>query len=98
MSNSLRLRARYRVCGENQAKAVVRPDVMRPRRLGSDRQRELLKAPLNRYVGPHQFIPKAEQHQDLQGRQGCWELGRMKLGGIEPFLHGEGLRCPISLQ
>jgi hypothetical protein len=22
----------------------------------------------------------------------------MKLGSIEPFLHGEGLRCPVFLQ
>src|ERR1035438_9758766 len=56
MSNSLRLPAPYRVPGENQAKAVVRSGIMRPRRLGSDPQRELLKHPLARYVGPHQFI------------------------------------------
>ena len=31
-------------------------------------------------------------------RAGKREHARLRLGSIEPFLHGKGLRCPVSLQ
>jgi len=54
--------------------------------------------PLARWFSPHHFISKTEQTHNLQGACGSSELGRMKLGDIEPLLHCQGLIGPVFLQ
>jgi len=45
-----------------------------------------------------QGIPKTQQPKSLQGWQGGWELGRMKLGDVEPLLHRLGLHTAVSFE
>jgi len=44
------------------------------------------------------FIAKTEQGQNLQRREGSGELGRSKLGSVEPLLHCQGLNGSVSFQ
>ena len=46
----------------------------------------------------HQRISKTQQPKDFQGWQGGGELGRMKLGDVEPLLHRLGLRPAVLFE
>jgi hypothetical protein len=46
----------------------------------------------------HYNISKTQESKDLQGWQGSGELGRSRLGDVEPFLHRLGLYRAILFE